>query len=154
MGKRPFLHVKKRTLLAVAGCVWLIAGINVARLGLLSYGLLPQIRVFHILLSAAVFCAFGLMFFKMSLKHTRRIKGYEEEFRPVWHFFDLKAYIIMAVMMGGGIWLRASGLAPDVFIAVFYTGLGCALALAGVLFWIMFLTFRKSGKSKLETKKM
>ena len=89
------------------------------------------------------FCAFGLMFFKMSIKHTKRIKGYQEEFRPVWHFFDLKAYIIMAVMMGGGIWLRASGLVPDVFIAVFYTGLGCALALAGVLFWIMFLLYHR-----------
>ena len=143
MGKRPFLHVKKRTLLAVAGCVWLIAGINVARLGILSYGKLPQVRALYMLLSLAVFCAFGLMFFKMSIKHTKRIKGYEEEFRPVWHFFDLKAYIIMAVMMGGGIWLRASGLVPDVFIAVFYTGLGCALALAGVLFWIAFIRFHE-----------
>lgn len=144
MQKRPFLHVKKRTLLAVAGCVWLIAGINVARLGILSYGNLLQIKIIHILLSMAVFCAFGLMFFKMSIKHTKRIKGYKEEFRPIWHFFDLKAYIIMAVMMGGGIWLRSSGLVPDVFIAVFYTGLGCALALAGVLFWIMFLRFHKN----------
>lgn len=143
MRKRAFFHVKKRALLAVAGCVWLIAGINVARLGLLSYGKLPQIRALHILLSLAVFCAFGLMFFKMSMKHTKRIKGYQEEFRPVWHFFDLRSYIIMAVMMGDGIWLRASGLAPDVFIAVFYTGLGCALALAGVLFWTMFLLFRE-----------
>lgn len=67
-------------------------------------------------------------------KHTRRIQNYQETYRPVWHFFDLKAYLIMAVMMGGGIWLRYSGLAPDIFIAVFYTGLGCALALAGVLF--------------------
>lgn len=147
MRKRPFFHVKKRTLLAVAGCVWLIAGINVARLGILSYGKLPQMGIFHILLSIAVFGAFGLMFFKMSIKHAKRIKGYGEEFRPVWHFFDLKSYIIMAVMMGGGIWLRSSGLAPDVFIAVFYTGLGCALDLAGILFWIMFLMFReKSNK--------
>ena len=143
MRNRPVFHVKKRTLLAVAGCVWLMAGINVARLGILSYGKLPQIQVLHLLLSMAVFCAFGLMFFKMSIKHSRRIKGYEEEFRPVWHFFDLKSYLIMAVMMGGGIWLRSSGLAPDVFIAVFYTGLGCALALAGVLFWILFFTFRE-----------
>lgn len=41
----------------------------------------------------------------------------------------------MACMMGGGIGLRYSGLVPEVFIAVFYSGLGCALALAGVLFW-------------------
>lgn len=138
MSEKRFFHVKKRTLLAVAGCVWLIAGFNVARLGVLFYQKLPRITSVHILLSLVVFCAFGMMFFKMSMKHTKRIKGYQEEFRPVWHFFDLKAYCIMAVMMGGGIWLRASGLVPDVFIAVFYTGLGCALALAGVLFWIAF----------------
>lgn len=77
----------------------------------------------------------------MSRKHAKRIKGYEEEFRPVWHFFDLKAYLIMAVMMGGGIWLRSSGLVPNEFVAVFYTGLGCALSLAGVFFGIMFFRY-------------
>ena len=45
----------------------------------------------------------------------------------------------MAFMMSGGIWLRNSGLAPEVFIAVFYTGLGCALGSAGVLFWVNFI---------------
>lgn len=147
MNKRNFFHVKKRSLLAIAGCVWLIAGINVARLGILSYGELTHINLLHILLSIAVFASFGLMFFKMSIKHTKRIKGYSEEFRPVWHFFDLKSYIIMAVMMSGGIWLRSSGLAPDIFIAVFYTGLGCALALAGILFWCMFFTFHPKTSS-------
>ena len=134
MKERKLFHVRKRTLLCIAGCVWLLAGFNVARLGIISYGRLEGITFWHILLSIVVFCAFGAMFFKMSMKHTRRINGYEEEFRPVWHFFDLKAYLIMAFMMGGGIWLRSSGLAPEVFIAVFYTGLGCALALAGCAF--------------------
>ena len=141
MGKRPLFYVKKRTLLAVAGCVWLVAGFNVARLGVLSYQKLSSITAIHILLSLIVFCPFGIMFFKMSRKHAKRIKGYEEESRPMWHFFDLKAYLIMATMMGEGIWLRYSGLVPDVFIAVFYTGLGCALALAGLLFWIMFFQY-------------
>ena len=142
MSKRSIFHVKKRTLLAVAGCVWLIAGFNVARLGVLSYRKMSMTSMIHILLSILVFAAFGMMFYKMSMKHTKRIKGYEEEYRPVWHFFDLKAYCIMAFMMGGGIWLRASGLVPNVFIAVFYTGLGCALALVGVLFWIMFILYK------------
>ena len=44
--------------------------------------------------------------------------------------------------MGGGIWLHYSGLVPEVFIAVFYTGLGCALAGAGVLFWAMFFLMK------------
>lgn len=40
----------------------------------------------------------------------------------------------MAVMMTGGIGLRVSGIAPDRFIAVFYSGLGAALLLAGIWF--------------------
>ena len=71
--------------------MWLIAGFNVARLGILSYMRTDPVRFWHILISLAVFCVFGFMFFKMSMKHTKRIKGYKEEFRPVWHFFDLKA---------------------------------------------------------------
>lgn len=80
-------HVKKRTLLLIAGIVWLIAGFNVARLGILSYRVI-----------------------------------------------DLKAYLIMTCMMSGGIGFRASGIFPDIFVAFFYSGLGCALALAGVVF--------------------
>ena len=41
MNKRPFFYVKKRSLLAIAGCVWMIAGFNVARLGVLSYRKMP-----------------------------------------------------------------------------------------------------------------
>lgn len=37
-------------------------------------------------------------------------------------------------MMTGGIVLRTSGFAPERFIAVFYTGLGASLLLAGLLF--------------------
>lgn len=125
-------RVKKRTLLLIAGIVWLIAGYNVARLGILSYMQIDGTWYLYVL-SIVVFLLFGTMFYKMTVKHTKRIVGYED-YRPFWCFFDLKAYIIMTIMMGGGIGLRAAGVFPDVFIAFFYTGLGCALALAGVLF--------------------
>lgn len=141
---KPLFHVKKRTLLAIAGCVWLIAGFNVARLGFLAYADLPEITVVDVLLSTVVFAVFGLMFYKMSMKHKKRIHGFAEATRPVWHFFDLKSYLIMAFMMGGGMWLRFSGLVPDIFIAVFYTGLGLALSLAGVLFWWLFISYKET----------
>ena len=82
--------VKKRTLLLIAGIVWFIAGFNVARLGVLSY-LVIERQWFMYLLSIVVFVAFGMMFLKMSGKHTRRILGYEDR-RPFWHFFDLIYY--------------------------------------------------------------
>ena len=72
-------HVKKRTLLLIAGIVWLIAGFNVARLGILSY------RVIDRKFSVVVLFMFGMMFYKMSKKHTKRILGYESH-RPFWHF--------------------------------------------------------------------
>lgn len=138
------LKVKKRTLLLIAGIVWLIAGFNVARLGILSYLAIEQ-QWFWYVLSVVIFTLFGLMFFRMSQKHTKRIMGYEER-QPFWRFFDLKAYIIMAVMMGGGIGLRAAGVFPNWFVAFFYTGLGCALALAGVLFIKNYITTRSKNR--------
>ncbi len=141
----PHFHVKKRTLLAIAGCIWLAAGFNVARMGILSYCEVKEVTFKYIILSLAVFIVFGLMFYRMSIKHNKRILGYKHETKPFWHFFDAKSYLIMAFMMGGGIWLRASGLVPAVFIAVFYTGLGCALASAGILFLVLFIRFPKGG---------
>lgn len=143
----PLYLVKKRTLLAIAGCVWLIAGFNVARLGVIAYSNV-EFSWWQPFVSLAVFAAFGMMFCKMSKNHYRRIRGYAEPVRPVWSFFDLKAYCIMAFMMGGGIWLRNSGLVPELFIAVFYTGLGCALAGAGVLFWVMFFRYNCVSEAK------
>lgn len=139
---KKFYKVSKRTLLLIAGIVWMIAGFNVARLGILSYRVI-EIFWYTIILSEVVFLLFGAMFYKMTRKHIKRIRGYEEDFRPFWNFFDLKAYIIMAIMMGGGIGLRAFGVFPDFFIAFFYTGLGCALFLAGVLFVTEFIRYKK-----------
>lgn len=133
--------VKKRTLLLIAGVVWLIAGFNVARLGILSYLLIDR-KWYLYVLSVIVFLAFGKMFFNMSKKHTNRIIGYEE-YRPFWQFFDVKAYVMMACMMSGGIGFRAAGIFPDIFVAFFYSGLGCALALAGVVFTKNYLSYHK-----------
>lgn len=139
---RKFYEVPKRILLLIAGIVWLIAGFNVARLGIMSYFNI-DIKWFYYLLSAVVFMLFGTMFFMMTRKHTKRIKGYEESYRPFWNFFDVKSYIIMVIMMSGGIGLRAAGVFPEAFVAFFYSGLGCALGLAGVLFIINFIRYKK-----------
>lgn len=95
----------------------------------------PYQSVLHYALSALVFLVFQRFIFgKLVKKHTARIAGYLEERHFFLKFFDGKSFVIMAVMMTGGIALRASGLAPEVFIAVFYTGLGASLFLAGLLF--------------------
>lgn len=142
MKKHKVYEVPKRTLLIVAGIVWMIAGFNVVRLGIISYKLV-EVSWYLPLFSVITFALFGTMFFKMTQKHGKRIMNYEEAYKPIWNFFDIKSYIIMAAMMGGGIGLRNAGVFPDIFVAFFYTGLGCALFLAGVCFVIMFLKRRE-----------
>ena len=48
-------HVKKRTLLLIAGIVWLIAGFNVARLGILSYRVIDRLIGCALALAGVVF---------------------------------------------------------------------------------------------------
>ena len=133
--------VKKKTLLLIAGIVWMIAGFNVARLGVLSYLNIDR-KWYMYIMSIVVFLLFGIIFFKMSRKHTKRILGYED-YRPFWHFFDWKAYLIMTCMMSGGIGFRAAGIFPEKFIAFFYSGLGMALASAGIIFTRNYLFYRQ-----------
>lgn len=50
--------------------------------------------------------------------------------------------MIMIFMMSGGIGLRAAHVLSEKFIAYFYTGLGSALALAGISFLIRLINNR------------
>ena len=119
------MKVKKRTLLLIACFVWGIAGFNVLRIGILAYP--PYLSPVNFLLSGIVFAVFQYFIFE-------RIKSYREDTQFFLKFFDVKSFLIMAFMISGGIYLRASSLAPEIFIAIFYTGLGASLFLAGILF--------------------
>lgn len=127
------MKVKRNTLLLIACLVWSAAGINIFRIGVLAYP--PYVTIVNVLLSALVFAVFQTFIFgRLVKKHSKRIQGYAQDRQFFLKFFDVKSFIIMAVMMTGGIGLRVSGIAPDRFIAVFYSGLGASLLLAGLLF--------------------
>lgn len=127
------MKVNRNTLLLIACLVWSVAGFNVLRLGLIAFP--PYLSVPNVLLSIAVFVVFERFIFgKMVRKHTDRIHSYPEERQFFLKFFDVRSFVIMAAMITGGIWLRARGVAPEWFIAFFYTGLGASLLLAGILF--------------------
>ena len=138
--------VKKETLLAIACLVWAIAGFNVLRIGLSLYP--GYLNLVNILLSILVFAVFqSFIFGKLVKKHTKRILSYQEERQFFWNFFDLKSFLIMAVMISGGIAVRHFELLPERFIAFFYTGLGASLFLAGILFgyqYIKTIAYKKS----------
>lgn len=133
------LRIPTDKLLLVAAAVWFLAGANIVNIGVQA---IPQAGTGPLLLMLgmlATFLAFHAMFTKILGKHSTRIRDYQGERTLVFKFFDAKAYLLMAVMMGGGISLRAFGLVPSWFVAFFYTGLGTALALAGVGFLVHYL---------------
>lgn len=85
----------------------------------------------------------------MSLKHTKRILGYED-YWPFWNFLIGKHILIMACMMSGGIGFRAAGIFPEIFIAFFYSGLGLALASAGIIFTRNYLFYSQLIEKELD----
>lgn len=131
-------RIKKQPLIAVAGIVWLLAGLNVAVLGVRAAvdmrGVAAIILVAIAGGAVATFCGFHPMFSRLVKKNSQRIADLDGERHNPLRFFDRKGYIMMAIMMSFGIGMRAAGLFPEWFIAFFYTGLGVALALAGVSF--------------------
>lgn len=127
---------KKENLITIAGVVWALAGINIAALGiaaLLHFSGWPLVAV--IAGAVIVYLLFHAKIFSPLVgKHAQRIRASKSDKLPFWRFFDAKGYVMMAIMMGGGIALRASGLVPVWFIAFFYTGIGTALLVAGLSF--------------------
>ena len=137
------LKVRSKYLLLIAGAVWLLAGLSVTRLGVLA--IMGGVNPWFYAGIPVVFVLFGAMFFKLVEKHSARIHSYGDERMHVLKFFDVKGYIVMAVMMGGGIALRSFGIVPSWFVAFFYTGLGLALASAGIGFFCQFFLRHRMG---------
>lgn len=137
----PILGMRRENLLIVAGVVWIIAGlnvVNVVNIGLhaaaeLGGAQLPAIALL-LIGGLAVFTAFHAMFGRIVKKNAARIRALAGETVSPLRFLDAKGYLIMTVMMGGGIGLRAVGLIPAWFVSFFYTGLGTALILTGAGF--------------------
>lgn len=129
--------VKKKTLLSTAGILWLISGVNILRIGVSAFvqSMMAGSSIWLISLGAVlVFTGFMMMFRKIVRKHEKRILSYPQERREIWHCFDRRGYLLMIFMMTLGIVLRRFAQLPAAFFAVFYSGLGCALSMAGLLF--------------------
>lgn len=133
------LKVKSEKLLIIASVVWLLAGINILRLGVIAIAETELVAVLLALGIVVTFLLFHMMFTKLVGKQSNRIRAYGNEPTCAFAFFDVKGYVMMAIMMGGGIALREFGIIPEWIVAFMYTGIGAALALAGIGFAIHYL---------------
>ncbi len=140
------VRLKKKYLLLIAGAVWSVAGSMVMKTGF-PFVLQSEHVSWDLLGGILVFLVFYLrVFSKLVYKHEHRIRRYDRERLPFWLFFDLKSYLFVVVMMGGGILLRQLDLIPHWFIAFFYSGLGIALFACGVRFIVRFFRYEDGFK--------
>lgn len=126
--------VNKKTLLLIAGVVWMIAGINILRIGIVTWMDSSQKWLFQIAEAVVVFLLFFLFIFRrLYKKYTLRIDR-QEGLRCPFSFFDTKGWVMMIFMITLGILVRKFHWLPDAFISVFYVGLSVALIMTGWLF--------------------
>ena len=127
-------RVSRRTLLLIAGLVWIIAGANILRIGIITWVDDQREWLFKTGEAIVVFLLFfSLIFRRLYNKHTARI-GQKADRNCPFSFFDVKGWLIMGFMITLGILVLH--LFPTSFIAVFYTGLSSALILTGILFLV------------------
>lgn len=150
MGIMKFLEkikpgVKKRTLLLVAGCAWSIAG------GILIYRSLDYLISVnhHLAMEIGTGIVFGILFYlllfaRISKKHITRINLIEIDNPCFFSFFNFRSYLLMAIMISGGITLRLSGLVNLEIIYTFFLCMGIPLLISA---WRFFFSYVKNKKS-------
>lgn len=137
--------VNNNALLLTAGIVWILAGGNILRIGIVTWISDKHIWLFKMCEASVVFLIFfGIIFRKLYNKHSIRIQNKNNKNCP-FSFFDKKSWLIMVSMITIGILLREYHLLPINFFSFFYTGLSLALIATGFRF--IFLWFRRSDRN-------
>jgi len=124
--------VDKRTLLLLAGFMWIGVGIMLL---CFSYSWLHSFKSSHSFVFTGIGIAAALMihhfgFLKIVDKNLRRILPMEGK-KCLFSFMTWKSYMIVVVMVMMGVLLRHS-LIPKPYLSILYTGIGLALILSSV----------------------
>ena len=110
--------VNKEILLITAGTVWIIAGANILRIGIVTWLNNSEGWMFKIGEATIVFLLFFVLIFKrLYYKHTQRIERKKEQKNCPFSFFDVKSWIVMIFMICLGITIRSFHLLPESFIS-------------------------------------
>ncbi len=136
--------VNRRALLLVAGCAWTIAGgilITRALVALLTMGdhLFPEI-VIGIILGIGFYL---LLFARISKKHISRITLIKIDNPCFFSFFNLRSYILMMVMISGGITLRKLNVIEPHILWTFYLTMGVPLLMSAFRFYYSWVKNKK-----------
>lgn len=137
----PFFRIDRRHLLFVAAIVWLLASGMLFWRGLIYFA--PRngwkLETIGAFLGGILF--FRLLFIRISSKHISRIISLSKSRPYIFSFFSKRSYILMVLMISGGLLLRYSHVAPTYDLSFFYFFMGIPLFLSAIRFfraWILF----------------
>ena len=140
MNTDRILPVNREHLLLMQVLCWLGPGIKVLTTGIqamLYVNTTHLERVWWLMLIAImVTITFSLMFNNFIKRYTARILNFPERKKSLFAFFDAHGYIMIAFFMCLGIGLKFIPGMPVEFFAGFYPGLGTALSIAGIRYFI------------------
>jgi hypothetical protein len=142
--------IPRRYLLFVAGVVWTFAG------GMLLYKGISLFRLYRdFLLLKITFSAIGgglfylLLFSKISLKHAWRIINLKNENPCFFAFFNIRSYIMMAVMISSGVILKKTGIVSPEYLSVLDVTMGIPLFLSALRFYYYEIFYRSIIQKKV-----
>ena len=131
-------------MLAIAGVFWTFAGGMLLSRGI--FGLLDEHANLYIdisiaLVGGAIF--YWLLFSKISKKHIHRIVGLKPERPCLFSFFNVRSYIMMSIMISGGIALRVSHVMNPQILFSFYICMGIPLLVSSGRFYYHWYIYKK-----------
>lgn len=128
--------VNRKWLIVISGLMWSGVGIF---LNILAYNWLKSFNNNQILISILIGLAVGLIiarfgFGNIANKNVNRILAYPKH-ACIFAFQEWRSYVLIAVMMSMGIFLRTTDLIPKSVLAPIYIGIGTALFLASFKYY-------------------
>lgn len=140
MNTDRILPVNREHLLLMQVLCWLGPGIKVLTTGIQAMLYVntnhPERVWWLMLIAIMVTITFSLMFNNFIKRYTARILNFSERKKSLFAFFDAHGYIMIAFFMCLGIGLKFFPGMPIEFFAGFYPGLGTALSIAGIRYFI------------------
>ncbi|HPS63603.1 MAG TPA: hypothetical protein PLK82_11115 [Bacteroidales bacterium] len=138
--------VSRHNLLLIAGMAWTTAGGILAWRGIDYLAGNDFIRFWHIAIDLAAGGIFYIILFaKISRKHIRRIKGLSIPYPCAFSFFNFRAYLMMAIMITGGILLRKSGIIEKRWLFNFFITMAVPLLISAARFYYYWATNKEIG---------
>ena len=128
--------VSRRNLLLVAGFAWTIAGGMLISRALMALQAMDHYLWLEILAGLALGIVFYLaLFARISKKHITRITLITIDNPCFFSFFNLRSYILMAIMITAGITFRKLDIINREILYTFYLTMGIPLLVSAIRFF-------------------